>query len=189
METLVMVDIETASSSPDAALLSIGAAQFDPYGKDIEHRFYEVISLQSSVDAGGITSPETIKWWMSQNSEVMQECWNNSNERDSQSVLVDFNSWLSGLTRLVLWANPPSFDITIVETAMRRLNMKPCWYSCRLMDLRTLRNLVWGSDRSEEVWEGDAVLNDKVQHNARSDAIRQCAMAQQCFAKLGIGID
>jgi hypothetical protein len=67
--------------------------------------------------------------------------------------------------------------------------MKPCWYSRRLMDLRTLRNLAWGSDRIKEAWEGEAVLNDKVQHNARSDAIRQCAMAQQCLAKLGIGID
>jgi hypothetical protein len=54
-------------------------------------------------------SPETIKWWMAQNPEVMQECWNNPNERDLQSALVDFNSWLSGLKELVLWANPPRF--------------------------------------------------------------------------------
>ena len=131
-------------------------------------------------------SPQTIKWWMAQNPEVTQECWANPNERDLQDVLLDLNLWFSGLEGLILWANPPSFDITIIETAMRRLDIEPTWSHRRLMDLRTIRILTWGNERREEEWEGTAILKDKTQHNALDDAIRQCAMVQQCLVRLKI---
>ena len=188
MESHVMVAIETASASSDAALISIAAVEFNPNDRGAGNNFYEVVSLASSINAGGTMSPETIKWWMKQNPEVSQECWNNPNESDLESVLIDFNSWLSEFKDLVLWANPPSFDITIIESAMRRLKMKPCWYSSRLMDLRTLRILAWGIDRKKEAWEGDAIPDKKMQHNALYDATRQCAMAQQCLSKLNIEV-
>ena len=43
----LMIDLETLATTPDAAILTIGACTFDPKGSEICTQFYERIELET----------------------------------------------------------------------------------------------------------------------------------------------
>ncbi len=61
----IMIDIETLSTEPNAAILSIGAVLFSVEQKKIIRTFTINIKMESSINYGHI-SPETVQWWMEQ---------------------------------------------------------------------------------------------------------------------------
>ena len=70
--TDVMLDVETMSTRPDAAIVSIAASFFneDSFGPQA----YMAVSLKSSMDAGGVVDADTMLWWMQQTQEA-QSAW------------------------------------------------------------------------------------------------------------------
>ena len=48
----LMVDLETLATSPDAAILTIGAVLFDPYSTRVYDKFYTRVNLESTTDLG-----------------------------------------------------------------------------------------------------------------------------------------
>jgi hypothetical protein len=62
-----MIDLETLATSTDAAILTIGAVKFDPFGKDIQEpqmeSFYVRVDLDSCHDIGLKVNDDTIAWW------------------------------------------------------------------------------------------------------------------------------
>ena len=62
----VMFDLETMGSGPDAAIVAIGAVEFDTVTALLGRRFYRVVNLASAVAAGGVIAPSTVLWWMRQ---------------------------------------------------------------------------------------------------------------------------
>ena len=66
MLTDLMIDLETLATSPDAAILTIGAVKFDPFGDDIKdpkcEKFYVRVDLDSCDRIGLVTTDDTIAW-------------------------------------------------------------------------------------------------------------------------------
>lgn len=62
----VMVDLETAGTGPDAAILAIGAVAFDRDTGRLGPTFYTTINLASAVATGGQIEPATFTWWLQQ---------------------------------------------------------------------------------------------------------------------------
>ena len=58
----LMIDLETLATTPDAAVLTIGACKFDPRGKDIHSTFYERIILETQEGYKRIINPVTLKY-------------------------------------------------------------------------------------------------------------------------------
>ena len=58
-----MVDLETLATTPDAAILTIGACKFDPRGNNITDQYYERIDLDSQ---NRRIDENTIEWWSKQ---------------------------------------------------------------------------------------------------------------------------
>ena len=65
----LMIDLETLATTPDAAILTIGACKFDPNGDDRDKAkrnmpsFYKRIDLQSNIDLGRRVDENTLRWW------------------------------------------------------------------------------------------------------------------------------
>ncbi len=74
-----MVDLETLGVLPNAAILTIGAVKFNRGGRlqtlDNSDHFYHRIVIQSSLDVGLTTSPETEIWWNQQEPAIRHEAF------------------------------------------------------------------------------------------------------------------
>lgn len=158
----MMLDIETLGTKPGSAILSIGAVVI----KDDDSTgatFYQNISLLSSVFAGFVIDPETVKWWQEQSGDAQDVlCADNvpvDEALDNLSVFYQAN----GITRV--WAKPPQFDCSLIEAAYDIVGRGPAPWGFR--DLRDLRTLL---DLAGPV-QAPAFVGTP--HNALDDALHQ----------------
>lgn len=157
-----MIDLETFDHKPTAAIVSIGAVQFDMQSGEIGKKFYINIDLQSCIDAGLTLSASTIMWWMSQDKGAQQSLFD-----APVSLSVALNSledWFVGLGDCEVWANSPSFDLNILDNAFSKFNMPTPWRFYNERDCRTLVALNPSIKKS--------ITND-LAHDALSDCIYQ----------------
>ena len=175
----IMIDIQTLGKSPGSIILSIGAVNFDIEKDEILGEFYAVIDLESSIHNGLTVDSSTLLWWMS---DDQQEARNNilkAYEDEDEDVydlceaLVDISDFIeSGREKnkdLRVWANPPTFDLMILESAFDVMYMEIPWKHYEMMDFRTLKNLYKEKKPKFDI-EG-------IKHNALYDAKLQ---AQIC---------
>lgn len=141
--TDLMVDLETLATSPDAAILTIGAVKFDPFGRDIEEpqmeSFYVRVDLDSCHDIGLVTNDDTIAWWGQQEASVQEEAFGEDNRLPIKEALDQLYKFAWGTKRV--WANGSVFDIPILETAFKRVNKAIPWQYWQVRDCRTAYDL------------------------------------------------
>lgn len=164
----VMIDLETMGVNNNAAIIAIGAVVFDFEG-NIGPTFYETISLQSSVENGGVIDPSTVLWWMRQSDEARKEF-----EREGSyevCVLDSFENWLLSFSEdnMKVWGNGASFDNVILANAYRRYAFEVPWKYYNDRCYRTMKNL-----HPEIMMEREGT-----HHNALADAISQAKHLQR----------
>jgi hypothetical protein len=178
----VMVDLETMSTRPNAAILTIGAVQFDPFGNDTEENikadrrrhFYETISFESNEAEGRHFSAGTIKWWLGQSHAAQKALLNPTTHL--RGALTGFRMWVNGCTPKVdrVWAKSPEFDCIILKDAFDAVGeMWPFSY-WNSRDVRTVVELAYPEGNEPEIGVGTA-------HNALDDAIRQALAVQNAY--------
>ena len=69
----LMIDLETLATTPDAAILTIGACKFDPRSNDIDATFYERIQLDSQENYDRTINEDTLAWWSKQDKKVQED--------------------------------------------------------------------------------------------------------------------
>lgn len=174
-----MVDIETASTRNNAAILQIGACTFDELDVFLVSVPLESYELHTEFDI----SERTVAWWNSQEKAAKDALKLNLRD-DINTALSDFMRWLnncgftpdrSGLPSI--WANPPQFDLTILRSAYHAADMKPPWHYRQERCCRTL----W-----REFPELKVKVNDEglIKHRADHDAIRQARGMRAMLEKL-----
>lgn len=138
----VMVDLETMGSGPMAAIISIGAVEFDPVSGLIGESFYEVVNLKSSVENGGIIDPDTVMWWLGQSGAARLAV--RSEAVSVETALMRFGAWLSGCApcnELRVWGNGADFDNVILATAFDRAGIVRPWKFWNNRCYRTMKSL------------------------------------------------
>ncbi len=171
----VMLDIETMGNGPQSAIVSIGAADFDS-----ARTFYTNVDLQSCIDAGLKVDGSTIAWWLVQSVEARGDAL------PVREALQKFSEWLGAVTwentdgsptfkpvECELWAYPASFDLVIVENALRACKLQVPWHYRSPRCLRTLA-AVSGVQKPCET-----------PHEACRDAQMQVQWVKVCLAALG----
>lgn len=158
----VMVDLETLSNKPDAAIISIGAVEFVPHTGEIKREFYERIEWESNgvrrIDAS------TVRWWLGQNREAIAEVMKDGGIPLRQA-LAEFMEWFP--KGGVVWSNGATFDVVVLENAYGMLKEKAPWEFFNVRDVRTVCYLAEDKiDRKSFVFEGD-------EHHALHDAKHQ----------------
>lgn len=122
----VMLDLETMGTSTDAAIIAIGACEFDIKTQEVGEKFYHVVDLQSSVDAGLTLDASTVIWWMKQSDQARKEfqCEGINLSR----ALVEFTHWIGeGAKDVKIWGNGAAFDNAILSTAYRKCKLIQPW--------------------------------------------------------------
>jgi inhibitor of KinA sporulation pathway (predicted exonuclease) len=124
----VMLDLETMGIGAQAAIIAIGAVEFDIATQEIGERFYAVVDLESSVKSGGIMDTSTVLWWMQQ-SEEARSAFARSGEHIA-TVLMRFSVWMesrSSRDDIRVWGNGAAFDNVILSSAYSRNQTMQPW--------------------------------------------------------------
>lgn len=180
--TSIMVDIETMATSPDAAIVSIGACGFDhevinTY-EQITDRFYSSISLSSNEEAGRRISASTVEWWLRQSKEA-QAGLTMEPIRNLRAALIEFRLWAQALKPAAhfIWANDPDFDVVILKNAFEATNQAWPFSFWNNRSCRTIKHLAWPDN------DAPNFRADGVHHKADDDAVAQAVMVQHAYQR------
>lgn len=184
-----MVDIETLSTAVNAAVLSIGAIEFDPLSGKILREFYHELDLSEQenrhIDAN------TVQWWFKQCQEnpANFELMTKSDPRKEPVMfsLVRLGAFISGrdtnyaeqaegYEKLSIYACDPDFDMAILNDLYKDNGLPSPWRYSELRSVRTIRELIKIA--------GMEVPHKEANHNALDDCIRQAKEVSYFIANL-----
>lgn len=173
-----MHDIETYSTRPSAAIISIGAVAFDPCGHDNhesitpDRKFYVNIDLRDQLEKWNRhIDPRTVGWWEKQDPAARAAL--NENQLALPEALEKYAQFVRGWDATDAWGYGAVFDNTIIEDAMKAVGIEnPIGYRGQ-MCMRTMARKF--------------PVNVRVQgtlHNALDDAVNQVIHLQAIFRRL-----
>lgn len=174
----VMLDLETMSTEPNAAIVAIGAVRFNE--KQVSTRvFYETISLKSCQNLGLHISAETVCWWLSKDrdEETIKEI--RASSATLPAVINRFNDWLcshSASEDLRIWGNGANFDNVIIKSAFKAVGLPHPWAFYHDRCFRTFRS----------VYPPVSTKFEGINHHAGDDARYQAQVAQFICEKNGV---
>jgi hypothetical protein len=165
-----MIDIEGLGTGPDAAILTIAAQSFDPFGTGYyDRQYYARITLESQENRR--IQDDTLAWWATQ-PEAQAEAFAEDNR-------IPLDQALDELYRLAwqhdyIWAQGPTYDVNILEHAYKSYNKTQPWQFYRIRDSRTVLSL----------WPGRPV--PPTSHHALEDTRKQINILQQTLKHLNV---
>ena len=165
-----MIDIEGLGTGPDAAILTIAAQSFNPFGTGhYDRHYYARITLESQENRR--IQDDTLAWWATQ-PEAQAEAFAEDNR-------IPLDQALDELYRLAwqhdyIWAQGPTYDINILEHAYKSYNKTQPWQFYRIRDSRTVLSL----------WPGRPV--PPTSHHALEDTRKQIDILQQTLKHLEV---
>jgi len=168
----LMVDLETLATTPNAAILTIGAVTFDPNSNQIYNEFYRRVELESLDALDTYIDNATLEWWSKQDQAAQDEAFDPEGREPIENVLGDFYKFCMGSNRS--WSHGAAFDIVILEYYFRKINKPFPWNFWDVRDTRTLFDLGM-----------DPEMPQANKHNALEDARRQAIGVQNMCKKLG----
>lgn len=171
----IMIDCETMCNKPTAAIVSIGAVQFDINTGETGKTFYQNINLQSCIDAGLTLSASTIMWWMDKDKAAQNSLLNNT--KRIEDTLAGLSIWFSEFNDFQIWANSPSFDCVILKNAYNSLGQDLPWNYWNERDCRTLVQFNPELKKS--------IIND-LPHDALSDCLYQIKYCSAIYNSINI---
>lgn len=184
--TSVMVDIETMGTTPDCAIVSIGACAFDHEVintfDQITDRFYTTVSLASNEEAGRRIQAGTVEWWLKQKPEAQRALFEEP-VRNLRAALIEFRMWAQSLkpAATFVWANDPDFDVVILKSAYQSVGQIWPFQYYNNRSVRTIKHLGWPNDDAPNFRAGT------VHHKADDDAVVQAIMVQHAYHKIIFG--
>lgn len=174
-KTDVMIDLETLATSPDAAILTIGAVRFDPFGDDINEpdceKFYVRVDLDSCDRIGLITNDDTIAWWAQQSKEAQDEAFSPDNRIDIVDAMNQLYKFCWGAKRV--WSHGAAFDVVICEHIFNKIQKAVPWKFWEVRCTRTLFDI--GIDPKRP---------PVLKHHALEDAWNQAVGVQNVYKRL-----
>lgn len=136
--TDIMLDLETMSTKPNAAIIAIGAVAFNESG--IVDKFYIQVRLSSCKELGLDIDPNTIIWWMKQGDEARSKFFDNGSALDLISALDSFSEFYLKHGGAI-WGNGATFDNVILRSAYEAVGQDAPWPFWVDSCYRTLKNM------------------------------------------------
>ena len=171
------IDLETLALGNNAHIVAIGAVLFDAETGDIGASFYRTI-VQGS-DPRADIDPEVVQWWGEQEPRVRSVLIDPLAD-PAEDVLLDFSIWVGESTfsdgfMVRPWGNGSIFDITIIESALKRHNTDIPWRFWNIRDVRTVTDLM-------NVRKNDVPFLG-TPHHALDDAMHQARLVIEAYKR------
>jgi hypothetical protein len=131
----LMIDIEGLATGPETTILTIAAQEFDPLKRgSLGRHYYARVTLESQENR--TIEQGTIEWWATQPQAVQQEAF-------AEDGRIPLAQALQGLHKIMwhahrVWAQGPTYDMTILEHAYKSLAMPLPWKYYAVRDSRTV---------------------------------------------------
>jgi len=171
----IMIDLETLATSPNAAVLTIGAVKFDPFNNDIDNstceKLYIRVDLDSCDELGLEVNDDTIAWWAQQSKEAQEEAFSPEGRIRIREAFNQLYKFCWGAKRV--WSHGASFDTVICENIFRKLNKACPWKFWEVRCTRTLFDIGIDPQRPPVL-----------KHHALEDAWNQTVGVQNVFQRL-----
>ena len=122
----VMIDLETLSLQPNAAIIEIAAKEFNPV-KEIEvpnNTFHEFVDSTSCAMHGMDFDKATIEWWSKQELHLKGRFDTFRNDTPIGYALGKLSEYIRTTApdgELMLWSQGTDFDIPILRSAYRNV--------------------------------------------------------------------
>lgn len=174
-----MVDTETLGTKPGSIILSIGAVAFMPTGDGIGDKFYANIDSDSCKEVGLTFDQSTVDWWTRQG-EAAKKALTDPVPAALGIVASQFAAFYRRYAGGI-WSNGATFDIPLIEAAMRSLGKLPPWKYWDHRDTRTLFNVCGSVNDRDFV---NQFREGGVARHALDDAIAQAKAVQHCYRQI-----
>lgn len=172
----VMIDLETLGTRPDAAIIQIGAVQFEPRsgGKVLNGSgFKRYVAVQ---DGAGSIDHSTIAWWLQEKSAAKMGKALETQALPLLVALQELDAWVNWADVGGVWSNGAAFDQPVLASAYGKLGRNTPWHYRASRCVRTLFALAGGAPSID--WTG------MTPHDALDDAIGQAMQVQKAMAVL-----
>jgi hypothetical protein len=170
----LMLDIETMSSAPDAAVIAIGARLFTHEGLS---KGFEVFIDTNAASHIGSVSDETMQWWSKQ--DVREQVFNGTCH--PADAFFRFTEFVRLHKPDTIWANSPSFDVVIMRHLAKQVGLT---FPFHYRDERDCRTLYWmGREleiECEDLWNN----MDRRGHMPLDDATTQAEVAARILGRI-----
>ncbi|WP_018694229.1 3'-5' exonuclease [Algicola sagamiensis] len=178
---VAVVDIETLSTQPNAAIVSIGCVIVNLFTQETVDEFYRVTDTYYQAIYNRDAMPSTVRWWEEQK-ETNPAAWKEYEKSNSikesgqfELALIEFNNFLIkhfvDPSTIQLMGNGCDFDNVILQTAFKKVLFSPSWEFSGNQSLRTavwLGRLILGIDPKYDIpFEG---TKHHALHDARHEA-------------------
>lgn len=184
----VMIDIETLSTHKNAAIIEIGAVEFNKFTGETGETFNIIIEPSEWCRNDRHVDGETIQWWFRQTQEARNRFVNMPKDVYTTDLndalwklkyfIMDCNS-VDEDKNVVVWGNGSSFDIAILENAYNYFHMEIPWKFWSVNDVRTIVDL------NPSVKE-NCKFDKGIKHNAVSDCLYQVKYLTDTIKSLNI---
>lgn len=161
-----MFDLETLDTVLNSVILSVGAVAYDSTERRVLSTFYTLINTEDQMRLGRSTSPRTLEWWEDQElaaRKVLDEAASDHTTlRNGLRAVRQFVESVGDPEEVFVWANPSSFDISLLDHAYQQMGQEPPWHFYNVRCYRTFREFF------PELHKG--TLDGTTPHNALDDA-------------------
>ena len=168
----IAIDLETLSTAPNAAIISIGAVAICEATGD-KRSFYIGVDQSTQLEHSH-QSKSTMQWWSGQSGEARVAL-----DYAFDGLAPSINHALGALTDWVMaigethndvfvWGNGATFDITILESAYHNYGGTLPWNFRKTRDMRTLYEITNMFGLADDI--RSQVQRTGVHHNALDDA-------------------
>lgn len=182
----VALDLETLGTSPDSAILAVGAvAVCEETGQT--RKFYSICN--ANAQPGRTVSQSTLNWW-SQQSDAARVAFDEAHKQEAPilaNVLDQLTHWIGelGLTHDVyVYGNGANFDIAMLEHAYKQISDFVPWNFRNVRDMRTLRDICLRLGLEPAIKA--SVQRVGVHHNALDDAEYQANIVIESLRQIEI---
>jgi hypothetical protein len=170
--TDIVIDLETWSVRPTAAIRSIGAIAFDIMSADVAEQRTFYLNVE---DKWGHIDPNTVEWWSRQSEQAQHVLTNDVLPLAfGLTELFLFIEERSNASQVRVWSNGAGFDLPIIKNACAncldhaKLEVNPTW---NFRNERDTRTIYWISEKL--TGESAKISAQDIQHYALDDAIYQ----------------
>lgn len=179
----IMIDLETLSTASNAAILSIGAARFDPYGTEVTDTYEAHIDLEETNLQGFDISASTVGWWLKSDMDEARLYYHRGAKTDLVTALWGFKTWVidamqAGAPAPQMWGNGAGFDNVILRRAYELTNQDAPWEFRNDRCFRTMKALFG--------WEVTPPAEVAPKHSALGDAIWQALYLQRIYRHIQV---
>ena len=179
----IMIDIETAAATNDAAVLSVGLCEFDPATQAVGRTLELRATFESMRVEGRRFDPATMEWWLRQNQAAQKQLLRGPRHDSAKEMAEEIRDFLLGIEsnqwQRGVWAKDPTFDCAILRSLFEDVGVDFPVHFSREYSVRTMLLIAKANG-----WKDILDARPEVEHGALSDATHQAKQVMAIMERL-----